>query len=483
MTITWRTVTGPSIADALKPMEAAQDSFNSMFGNFNAQLEKRQAANTFQKGLREEEAVQGYLDQIHGADLNQLEGMRQSGQLNQLRQGLSAAARARVRGEDEARIGALRNQTMEQDKFQDYGVDREQAPMIDRILARAYSGDVAGANAEIDAIPDLRQQATLRKQLYDHSQALLGDTREATRFDREGQSHASNLVTAGQNQDINRFRIGDLTEAEQTRNRNKEVQGMFDAGIARHQEQVTGAKSNIEAVAGELARLNPDAIALNPDGTLNLKAMTSAQREFLDQQLTEQGLPTTSIYESGDTAATQAFEREMRAAGMKPSEFKQAMAQHKEGFSTAPAAAIGNDAATADYRTRLDTLEEEDAFARFGLSSDSRGMESLVNSVSTIAGKLEHPQVAQAVAMKWLGSGGVKGEDGVRIMPSPAELERILMSVDATWANGDKGFWTPWNAKKVYEQALKDWVKENTGNAAQSYSALQRRERRKILEE
>ena len=44
--ITWQTVTGPSLAEASRPMEAASSSFNDAFSGLDNILKQRQAIET-----------------------------------------------------------------------------------------------------------------------------------------------------------------------------------------------------------------------------------------------------------------------------------------------------------------------------------------------------------------------------------------------------------------------------------------------------
>lgn len=183
--ITWRNVNGPSVADAARPLELARQGFNDTFRNLGDLLTQRQAAVSQAEELARNTARENYLDLVQGASTpEQLAALQQSGQLQQAYQALDPRVRAQVRGADDKRLGALRTDVMEGNKFADQTEDRTTRDARAAATAAILRGDPTAMD-QINTLP-ARFQGDLLKAQDARGEELLGRNRAGIRFDREG---------------------------------------------------------------------------------------------------------------------------------------------------------------------------------------------------------------------------------------------------------------------------------------------------------
>lgn len=106
--ITWQNIQAPSIGEASRAMQVAQQSFNNGFGVLDRVLTDRQAVN---QGMQERENLAktlAFKELIAGADANQIAALQASGQLDAMRSGLDVQGRTAVLGAEEARTELLK---------------------------------------------------------------------------------------------------------------------------------------------------------------------------------------------------------------------------------------------------------------------------------------------------------------------------------------------------------------------------------------
>lgn len=183
--ITWRTVVGPSAADASRPMQLAQQSFNSAFDSLGNLLRERQAVNSQVEADQRDLQKQNYLDALSSAKTPE-ELQARAALLESQRMQLDPRVRAEVRGADEARLTNLFSQAKAKNEFSDYETKRQYAPVRDKALGLAVQGNKAGALALIEANPGMPDAADIYK-------AVVGGERDLTRFNWEGQKVDNDL--------------------------------------------------------------------------------------------------------------------------------------------------------------------------------------------------------------------------------------------------------------------------------------------------
>ncbi len=168
MAITWRTLTGPSPADAIRPLEAAQRSFNaalSPLGDILAQRERTDAANV-QVG---QDAARGqYLDALQGARaMSELEALQSSGRLDELRRGMNPATQALVRGAYDERTRGLRDSITQAQAFDRAQQTERERPIRDSVQSMAIAGNLSGAREVLAQNPNMLDRSGLEKFLVD----------------------------------------------------------------------------------------------------------------------------------------------------------------------------------------------------------------------------------------------------------------------------------------------------------------------------
>lgn len=169
--ITWRSIRGPSLAEASRPLEAAQQSITGAFDKFASMLREREAVNQGVLDRDNEAKVQTFLDRLQGAATpEQVAALKASGELDTLRAALKPADLARVRGAEEARTTALRQGIVAENVFSDQIQARQRAPLINEAKMFVANNDRAGLQSFL-AKHDLGDEATFLTQLNAAEQA------------------------------------------------------------------------------------------------------------------------------------------------------------------------------------------------------------------------------------------------------------------------------------------------------------------------
>lgn len=156
--ITWQNVNGPNLAEALRPLQAAQGSFNGAFAGLGDILKERtaiEAANAVQVNKNN---VQSYLDEVarQGATPEQLQASIQSGQLEKLRASFGGGAdfKAATRGAAESLLADRYKQVQAATEFGNTMLNEKTAPIMDRFKQATLREDEVGkekARAEYTA--------------------------------------------------------------------------------------------------------------------------------------------------------------------------------------------------------------------------------------------------------------------------------------------------------------------------------------------
>lgn len=198
--ITWQNITGPSMADAAKPMAMAQLSLDNAFNKFSsviADREKNDLANWNQQKTNNQNE---YLDTIAGFKTEEeLRAAQRSGVLQQMLQGYGAQIDpTAVRGAVNEQIANLQKQWQANTTHQDAVTAFNQRDARDRITATAVNNP-AEAKVMIAANPDLVDQTGLAETVKKSVDAQITARRAA-------ETHASTQASAELN------RGGDCSE-------------------------------------------------------------------------------------------------------------------------------------------------------------------------------------------------------------------------------------------------------------------------------
>ncbi len=178
--ITWRNVTGPSLADAAKPLAYAQSAFSGGFDALNTALKGFQSDQEKIWKQEDAQATQDVLSKIYGADtLDKFNALKAAGGLDQAIAANGARIdRAAVNALLDGRVGTL--QTRDKDNAA-YALDlrtREQSPIFRQIQALAISNPPA-AQELLNQNPGLVKEFELAKLIDEQGQLLKERTYKA----------------------------------------------------------------------------------------------------------------------------------------------------------------------------------------------------------------------------------------------------------------------------------------------------------------
>lgn len=204
--ITWRTVVGPSLAEAARPMEAAGQSINGAFDKIAGILQQREQMDINNVNARRNANTQAYLNELYSQykTPEALAAAQASGAVDQLKAKFNGLIdSAAVRGADETRLATLRDQTLKGQEFGDKQQQIKDRPLVNGILSTLYKGDGEGAMKLLDASPHLLNHADVQKQVADYMHTLKQRGREDTRFTWD---EATQKYTVGQRAEEERLR-------------------------------------------------------------------------------------------------------------------------------------------------------------------------------------------------------------------------------------------------------------------------------------
>lgn len=156
--ITWQNVNGPNLAEALRPLQAAQNSFNGAFAGLGDILKERTAIEAANAVQLKQNNTQAFLDQVAqlGQTPEKLQAALQSGQINQLRSSFgNEIDKAATRGAGEALLADRYKQVQAATEFGNAMLNEKTAPIMDRFKSASINGDkdaMEKARAEYSAL-------------------------------------------------------------------------------------------------------------------------------------------------------------------------------------------------------------------------------------------------------------------------------------------------------------------------------------------
>lgn len=148
--ITWQNVNGPNLSEALRPLQAAQSSFNGAFSGLGDILKERSAIEAANAVQLKQNNTQSFLDQVAqlGQTPEQLQAALQSGQVNQLRASYgNDIDKAATRGAGESLLADRYKQVQAATEFGNTMLNEKTAPIMDRFKQASLREDEAGKEA------------------------------------------------------------------------------------------------------------------------------------------------------------------------------------------------------------------------------------------------------------------------------------------------------------------------------------------------
>lgn len=253
--ITWKSIIGPSLADASRPLAFAQQALTDAFTGLNKNV---QDINVFNKDVFKKEddaATQEALGKIYRANtVDQFKALNQSGVLDQQTAPNGAQIdMAKVNALRDGRMSTLQDRGVKEIQYNHAMLDEFQADTVRQINTLALKNPVA-AQAMLDANPNLRQSYEIAKKIDASAQTKLEREQSATRFGWDKAAEDQNaLLRPIQVQEANgkvKKLEDDLRTAAAQRASMDASANASNAQAALAQEHILGAqatRANLEA--------------------------------------------------------------------------------------------------------------------------------------------------------------------------------------------------------------------------------------------
>ncbi len=209
MAITWQNVNGVSLADAMRPLDAAQRSFNGMFEGLQGVIKDREVVDSRNMAVMKQNNTQSYLDQVAalGQTPEALQAAIKSGAIDKLKASFGPNIdHAAVRGAPEALLDQRYKQIKQATDFNNFMVDEKERPIRDQYKAAVMSGNKTLQDQLQQANPNLRNWAELlqTQRNVDHENTVWSEekkeyVRREGRYDSEQKQAAKQLLVADAN--------------------------------------------------------------------------------------------------------------------------------------------------------------------------------------------------------------------------------------------------------------------------------------------
>lgn len=172
--ITWRTVNGPSLAEASRPLQVAGLTLNSGFDALGDALKQQETVDKANWQQQKENNTNAFLNQIYAANGPEgFKALQDSGQLQQMLSGFGAQIdQAKAREVMDSRLGTLQKRDQENWAYQNAALDQQEAPQVNEAKALIAQGKVDQATPLINSL-STRAQASLFSAADEKTQQLL----------------------------------------------------------------------------------------------------------------------------------------------------------------------------------------------------------------------------------------------------------------------------------------------------------------------
>ena len=304
--ITWRNVTGPSLAEASRPLDSAARLFLGGMDSFNNVLQKQEVVDKANWQQQKENNTNEFLNQVYAAHGPEgFKALQDSGQLQQMIAGFGAQIdQAKAREVMDTRMGTLQKKEQDSWAYQNAALDHQEAPAVDEAKGLIAQGKLDEANPKIAAL-STRAQAQLYNSVDAKSQELLQRKWAAEKHPLELdklRAEISNSRTSGALNSLNlkkgQLEFQDLKET-------RDLQNVLATARQQH-------LANDEAVGKAIGALTKELkLPTSAAGYPRFSEMTPEQIALYDETATKRGVPLSSAYLSGDTNAADAFKKQL----------------------------------------------------------------------------------------------------------------------------------------------------------------------------
>jgi hypothetical protein len=181
--ITWRTVNGPSLAEASRPLEAAQRSLDTAFTGLGGLIKQQETTDSANWNQIKENNTQDFLNKLYSVQgAEGFKALQDSGELERMIAANGAQIdRAAARSAMDGRLANLQQRDVASITYKNTMLDDAQAGEVRRINTLALT-DPAAASAELAKNPDLRKSFEIAKNIDASAQTQVERERAKTRF-------------------------------------------------------------------------------------------------------------------------------------------------------------------------------------------------------------------------------------------------------------------------------------------------------------
>lgn len=466
--ITWRNVSGPSLTDAFRPMQAAQQTIMGGLDTFQNMIKQQETVDRANWQQQKENNTNEFLNQLMAAKGPEgFKQLQESGQLAQMLQGFGAQIdQAQARTAMDNRMGVLQDRAVKDITYKNTTLEDAQAPEIRRLQTLALT-DPKAAQAELAKSPDMLKAFEVAKLIDSQGQILVDRDRASTRFGWEADKVPLELqgLRLGNESKGIQNKLGNLqvTEAKQRVDDNTTTRALENT-IAAAAAQHSADREVAGKAQGALAsRLN---LPLDARGFADLSNYSADQLKLFDQNARLAGVPLTATTLSGDTQRADRFYDDLNKSGKFPARL---LRSNEAGIRSAfnspigERGLVGNDAFNATMTRAQNQVgfDRQDASNWYAPNSQDarRSYDDLANKLPDIVksmpagtwfGDNQKDIPALQGMLGEIASTGIRRKDGTYVTPSANDVLRFIRSEEG-------GFRDAKRAEDVRKK-LEEWI-------------------------
>lgn len=293
--ITWQNINAPSLADASRPLEAAQRSLGGMFDQLSGLVKGREQIDAQNWTAGRNNNTNAFLDRLaQYRSPQELAAAQQSGELAQLRaQFGNQIDSTAIRGAEEQRVNALRTGAKQEGEYQDWNMDRGQKIIVDDIRQTMLTNP-ALARRMLQENGNLFRGTDLARELDSREQEVKGRDRGDTEFGWKGQKFDLEMLVGKDNLATNAQQRSAAREQILAARSNREQQDDLRSERAEEKRAQQAANRLASEKANNIfgeGSLNPaknlgEVLAFVNDPALNLNG---DERENMIRELSNMG--------------------------------------------------------------------------------------------------------------------------------------------------------------------------------------------------
>ena len=466
--ITWRNVSGPSLTDAFRPMQTAQQSILGGLDSFNNVLQKQETVDRANWQQQKENNLNEFMNQIYAAKGPEaFKQMQDSGELGQMLAGYGAQIdQSAARRVMDTRLGDLQKREQATWDYNNAALDQKEAPVVDQVKGLIAQGKLQEAKPLIESLSP-RNQAGMFQSLDTRTQEELRRDRDAKRFGWEAEKAPLEIqgiklgnAAKGQQLQLGGLQIQEAKQNAEDRTATRALENAIAAEAARHSAEREVAGKTQGVLAAKLG------LPVDARGMADLSNYSSAQLQTFDQAARVTGVPLSASMLSGDTQRADSFYDNLVKSGKFPARLLRSNETAIRSAFNSPVGErglVGNDAFNAQLTRAQNQVgfDRQDASNWYAPNSaDAR------RSYDDLATRL--PDIVKSMpAGVWFGDNqkdipalqgmlgeiaatGIRRKDGTYVTPSVNDVLRFIRSEEG-------GFRDAKRAEDVRKK-LEEWV-------------------------